>query len=145
MQRLSKVKNIVGVKEASGNLEQMSQIHALCGNNFDLISGDDVLTLPLLAIGGTGVISVVANIVPKDVRDMVSKFKKGDIEGARKLHYKLLPLVKAMFIETNPIPVKTAMALMGMIDEAGLRLPMCDISDENLSRLKKALKDYGLL
>ncbi len=145
MQRLSKVKNIVGVKEASGNLEQMSQIHALCGNNFDLISGDDVLTLPLLAIGGTGVISVVANIVPKDVRDMVSKFKKGDIEGARKLHYKLLPLVKAMFIETNPIPVKTAMALMGMIDEAELRLPMCDISDENLSRLKKALKDYGLL
>lgn len=145
MQRLSKVKNIVGVKEASGNLDQMSQIRALCGDDFDLISGDDSLTLPLLAIGGTGVISVVANIAPKDVVDTVSKFRKGDIAGARKLHYKLLPLVKAMFIETNPIPVKTAMALMGMIDEPGLRLPMCDISEENLAKLKKALKDYGLL
>jgi len=145
MQRLSKVKNIVGVKEASGNLEQMAQIHALCGDEFDLISGDDVLTLPLLAIGGTGVISVVSNIAPKDVSDMVSKFRKRDIAGARKLHYKLLPLVKAMFIETNPIPVKTAMALMGMIDEPGLRLPMCDISEGNLAKLKKALKDYGLL
>lgn len=145
IERLSKVKNIVGVKEASGNLEQMSRIHALCGNGFDLISGDDVLTLPLLAIGGRGVISVVANIVPKDVADMVSKFSKGDIEGARKLHYKLLPLIKAMFIETNPIPVKTAMALMGMIDEATLRLPMCAISEENLGKLKKALKDYRLL
>jgi len=145
MARLSKVKNIVGVKEASGNLDQMSQIHALCGSGFDLISGDDNLTLPVLTIGGTGVISVVANIVPSDVADMVLRFKKGDIAGARKLHYKLLPLVKAMFIETNPIPVKTAMALMGLIDEATLRLPMCAISEVNLARLKKALKDYGLV
>lgn len=145
MQRLSKVKNIVGVKEASGDLDQMSRIHALCGDKFGLISGDDSLTLPLLAIGGTGVISVVSNIVPKDVADMVSRFKKGDISGARKLHYKLLPLVKAMFIETNPIPVKTSMALLGMIDEPGLRLPMCAISQSNLEALKKALKNYGLL
>ena len=145
MQRLSKVKNIVGVKEASGNLDQMSRIHALCGDKFGLISGDDSLTLPLLAIGGTGVISVVSNIVPKDVADMVSRFKKGDISGARKLHYKLLPLVKAMFIETNPIPIKTSMALLGMIDEPGLRLPMCAISQSNLEALKKALKNYGLL
>ncbi len=145
MQRLSKVKNIVGVKEASGDLDQMSRIHALCGDKFDLISGDDSLTLPLLAIGGTGVISVVSNIVPKDVAEMVSRFKKGDIAGARKLHYKLLPLVKAMFIETNPIPVKTAMALLGMIDEPALRLPMCAISQSNLEALKKALKNYGLL
>lgn len=145
MQRLSKVKNIVGVKEASGNLDQMSQIYALCGNDFDLLSGDDSLTLPLLAIGGKGVISVVANIVPKDVTDMVSKFKKGDIKGAQKMHYKLFPLVKAMFIETNPIPVKTAMALTGMIDEPSLRLPMCAMSEPNLMKLKKALKDYGLL
>ena len=98
-----------------------------------------------LAIGGTGVISVVSNIVPRDVRDMVSKFKNGDVDGARKLHYKLLPLVKAMFIETNPIPVKTAMALLGMIDESSLRLPMCAMSDANLTQLKKALKDYGLM
>lgn len=145
MERLSKVKNIVGVKEASGNLDQMSRIHALCGDNFDLISGDDSLTLPLLAIGGTGVISVVANIVPRDVRELVSKFKKGDIDGAREIHYKLLPLVKAMFIETNPIPVKTAMALMAMIDEPDLRLPMCAMSEANVARLKKTLKDYKLL
>jgi len=145
MQRLSRIKNIVGVKEASGNLDQMSRIVALCGKDFDLISGDDSLTLPILAIGGTGVISVVANIVPKDVAEMIDRFKKGDIEGARRLHYKLLPLVKAMFIETNPIPVKTAMAILGMIDDSELRLPLCPMSDANLARLKKALQDYGLL
>lgn len=145
MQRLSKVKNIIGVKEASGSIEQMAMIHRLCGDRFDLISGDDGLTLPLLAIGGTGVISVVSNIAPKDVADMVSKFEKGDVGGARKLHYKLLPLVRAVFLETNPIPVKTAMALMGLIDSAELRLPMCAMSDANLAQLKKALKDYGLL
>ncbi|MDP2911976.1 MAG: dihydrodipicolinate synthase family protein, partial [Candidatus Omnitrophota bacterium] len=144
MQRLSKVRNIAGVKESSGSLEQMSRIRYLCGDKFDLISGDDALTLPLLAIGGTGVISVVNNIVPKDVADMVSKFKKGDLEGARKLHYKLLPLIKAVFLETSPVPVKTAMALMGMI-EPGVRLPLWEMSELNLEKLKKALKDYGLL
>jgi len=144
MVRISKVKNIVGVKESSGNLEQMAMIRYLCGDKFDLISGDDALTLPLLAIGGTGVISVVNNIVPKDVAEMVLKFKKGDMEGARKLHYKLLPLIKAVFLETNPIPVKTAMSLMGMI-EPDLRLPMCPMGEANLEKLKKALKDYGLL
>lgn len=144
MERISKVKNIVGVKESSGNLEQMSRIRYLCGDRFLLISGDDGLTLPLLAIGGIGVISVVNNIVPRDVADMVAKFKKGDLEGARKLHYKLLPLIKAVFIETNPIPVKTAMSLMGMI-ELDLRLPLCPMSKANLEKLKKALKDYGLL
>ncbi|MFA4991862.1 MAG: 4-hydroxy-tetrahydrodipicolinate synthase [Candidatus Omnitrophota bacterium] len=144
MERLSKVKNLAGVKEASGNLDQMSRIHALCGDKFDLISGDDSLTLPVMAIGGTGVISVVNNIVPKDVADLVAKFKKGDIAGARKLHYKLLPLIKVIFIETNPIPVKTAMSLMGMI-EMDLRLPMCNMAPANLEKLKKVMKDYGLL
>ncbi|MDO8602443.1 MAG: 4-hydroxy-tetrahydrodipicolinate synthase [Candidatus Omnitrophota bacterium] len=144
MARLSKVRNIIGVKESSGNLEQMAMIRYLCGEKFDLISGDDGVTLPLLAIGGTGVISVVNNIVPKDVADMVAKFKKGDLEGARKLHYKLLPLVKAVFLETNPIPVKTAMSLMGMIGP-DLRLPLCSMAEANLEKLRKALKDYGLL
>jgi len=144
MERISKVKDIVGVKESSGNLEQMARIRYLCGDKFDLISGDDALTLPLMAIGGTGVISVVNNIAPKDVSDMVAKFKKGDIEGARKLHYKLLPLIRAVFLETNPIPVKTALSLMGMI-EPDLRLPLCSMSEANLEKLKKALKDYGLL
>lgn len=136
-------KNIVGIKEASGSLDQMSQIKALCGKDFDLISGDDSLTLPLLAIGGVGVISVVANIVPADVAQMVRAFEKGDIEMARELHYKLLPLVKAMFIETNPIPVKTAMGLLGLC-EPDLRLPLCAMSSENLEKLKKALEEYGL-
>jgi len=143
--RLSRdCKNIVGVKEASGSLDQMSRIKALCGKNFDLISGDDSLTLPLLSIGGTGIISVVANIVPKDVATLVSEFEKGNIQKAQDLHYRLLPLIKAVFIETNPIPVKTAMGLMGLC-EPDLRLPMCSMLPENLEKLKTALKEYGLL
>ena len=137
-------KNIVGVKEASGNLNQMSTIKHLCPKGFDLISGDDSLTLPLLSIGGKGVISVVANIVPRDVAALISEFEKGNIGRAQEIHYKLLPLIKAMFIETNPIPVKTAMGLLGMC-ESDLRLPMCSMSEENLKKLKAALKDYGLL
>ena len=137
-------KNIVGIKEASGNLEQMSRIKQLCGQNFDLISGDDSLTLPILSIGGTGIISVVANIVPKDVANLVAEFEKGNIKKAQEIHYKLLSLIKAMFIETNPIPVKTAMGLLGMC-QADLRLPMCAMLPENLEKLKKALKNYGLL
>ena len=137
-------KNIVAVKEASGSLDQMSRIKQLCPKEFGLISGDDGLTLPVLSIGGTGIISVVANIVPADVANLVSAFKKGDFKGARDLHYKLLPLIKAVFLETNPIPIKTAMGLLGMC-EPDLRLPMCSMSEDNLEKLKKALKDYGLL
>jgi 4-hydroxy-tetrahydrodipicolinate synthase len=137
-------KNIVGVKEASGNLDQMSRIKQLCPPNFDLISGDDSLTLPILAIGGTGIISVVANIVPRDVANLVTEFGKGNLKKAQEIHYKLLPLIKAVFIETNPISVKTAMGLLGMC-EPDLRLPMCAMSTENLEKLRKALKDYGLL
>jgi len=137
-------KNIVAVKEASGNLEQMSRVRQLCPSTFDLISGDDSLTLPVLGIGGTGIISVVANIVPKDVANLVSEFEKGNIKKAQAVHYKLLPLIKAMFIETNPIPVKTAMGLLKMC-EPDLRLPMCEMSPENLEKLKRALRDYGLL
>jgi len=136
-------RNIVAVKEASGNLDQMSRIKQLCPKEFELISGDDSLTLPVLSIGGIGIISVVANIVPHDVANLVSSFEKGDLKKARDLHYKLLPLIKAVFLETNPIPVKTAMGLLGMC-EPDLRLPMCTMSPENLEKLKKALKDYGL-
>ncbi|MBU1112729.1 MAG: 4-hydroxy-tetrahydrodipicolinate synthase [Candidatus Omnitrophica bacterium] len=137
-------RNIVGVKEASGSLEQMSRVRLACGEGFYLLSGDDALTLPALSIGASGVISVVANIVPKDVASLVSEFQKGNIEKAEKLHYKLLPLVKAMFLETNPIPLKTAMGLLGVC-QPDLRLPMCAIADDNLNKLKKALGDYGLL
>ena len=136
-------KNIAGIKEASGSLEQMTRIKALCPPDFALISGDDALTLPVLAIGGTGVISVVANIVPRDVANLIEEFEKGNLKKAQTIHYKLLPLIKAMFIETNPIPVKTAMGLLKMC-ESTLRLPMCELSQDNLEKLKKALKDYGL-
>ncbi len=137
-------KNIVAVKEASGSLDQMSRIKQLCPKEFNLISGDDGLTLPVLSIGGIGIISVVANIVPSDVANLVTAFAKGDFKKAKELHYKLLPLIKAVFLETNPIPVKTAMGLLGMCDP-GLRLPMCNMSDDHLEKLKQALRDYGLL
>lgn len=144
MHRLSEIDNIVAVKESSGNLEQMSRIRCLCKDRLDLISGDDALTLPLLAIGGIGVISVVANIVPRDVSNMCKAFEAGNIKRAQQLHYKLLPLIKAVFLETNPIPVKTAMGLLGMIDPS-LRLPMCTMSDANLEKLRTELVNYGLL
>lgn len=142
--KLSEIKNIVGVKEASGSLEQMSRIKKLCPKEFLLISGDDALTLPVMSIGGLGVISVVANIIPRDVADMCLAFEKGDLKKAEGLHYKMLNIIKAMFIETNPIPVKTAMGLMKMI-EPDLRLPLCEMVLENKDKLIKALKDYKLI
>ncbi len=137
-------KNIVAVKEASGNLDQMSRIRQLCGDRLALISGDDALTLPVLAIGGVGVISVVANLAPRDVTDMVAAFERRDVVAARRLHEQLLPLIKVCFIETNPIPVKTAMGLLKQIDPE-LRLPMCPMSPTHLEQLRAALVDYGLL
>ncbi|MCM8796439.1 MAG: 4-hydroxy-tetrahydrodipicolinate synthase [Candidatus Omnitrophica bacterium] len=137
-------KNIVAVKEASGSLDQMSRIKQLCGAGFDLLSGDDSLTLPILSIGGTGVISVVANIVPKEVASLVAEFEKGNLKKAQELHYRLLPLIKAMFIETNPIPIKTAMGLLGMCEPA-LRLPLTTMSAEKVEIIRKHLEDFGLL
>ncbi|OQX82430.1 MAG: 4-hydroxy-tetrahydrodipicolinate synthase [Candidatus Omnitrophica bacterium 4484_49] len=137
-------KNIVGVKEASGNLDQMINIRRNTPDNFLLISGDDALTLPVLSIGGKGVISVLANIMPKEVEDVVRKFEVGDVQGARELHLHLYPLIKAMFLETNPIPVKTAMGMMGLISPE-LRLPLAPMSDKNKNLLRKILKQYRLL
>ncbi len=137
-------KNIVGVKEASGSLDQMMMVKHLCPENFLLISGDDNLTLPIMSIGGVGIISVVANIVPKDVVALVDAFNKGNMKKAQEIHFKLLPLIKAMFIETNPIPVKTAMGLMGLCS-GDLRLPLCHMTDDNVQKLKTALTQYGLL
>jgi 4-hydroxy-tetrahydrodipicolinate synthase len=137
-------KNIVAVKEASGNLDQMSRVRQLCGPSFGLISGDDSLTLPVLAIGGTGVISVVANIIPRAVADMCAAFSRGDIRAAQELHFTMLPLIKAMFIETNPIPVKTAMGLLGMC-APDLRLPMCPMAPDTKEKVAAALRAYGLL
>src|SRR3989338_738024 len=137
-------KNIVGVKEASGQLEQMQTIKQLCPKTFALLSGDDALTLPVLRLGGVGVISVAANIIPRDVADLVKAFESGNLSKAEQLHNKMLPLVNALFIDTNPIPVKIAMGLLKMCSPE-LRLPLCEMSDENLAKLKAALKSYGLL
>ncbi|MBP7056070.1 MAG: 4-hydroxy-tetrahydrodipicolinate synthase [Candidatus Omnitrophica bacterium] len=142
--KLSEIKNIIGVKEASGSLEQMARIKNVCRKDFLLISGDDALTLPVMAIGGVGVISVVANIVPKDVADMCAYFETGNTKKAEELHYRMLPLVKSMFIETNPIPVKTAMSIMKMCSP-DMRLPLCEMLPENRDKLAAELKAYKLI
>ncbi len=144
IERLAKIKNIVAIKEASGNLSQMAEIKRRCRDNLVLLSGDDALTLPVLSIGGEGVISVVANIMPDKVREMISAWNNKEIERARDIYFDLMPLVKAMFIETNPIPVKTAMGMMGMISPE-LRLPLYEMSKENQEKLKKVLKAYQLV
>jgi len=136
--------NIVGVKEASGSLDQMTAIQNITPRDFLLISGDDALTLPVLSIGGVGVISVLANIMPRETEEVVRRFEKGNIKEARELHLKLYPLIKTMFIETNPGPVKTALGLMGMISPE-MRLPMFKMSKANESILKRIIKKYGLL
>lgn len=142
--RLAELPEVHAIKEASGNLEQMAEIINLAGDKIILLSGDDNITLPVLSIGGKGVVSVVANIVPRDTADMVNAWEEGDVEKARRLYYKLFPLCRAMFYETNPIPVKTSVALMGKI-KLEFRLPLVPMSSSNLERLKKALKDYGLI
>jgi 4-hydroxy-tetrahydrodipicolinate synthase len=145
MARLARdVKNIVGVKEASGSLDQMSQVIAACGPDFSVLSGDDNITLPLLAIGGSGVVSVIANIVPRETAELVHAALDGDWKRARDLHYRLFPLARAAFLETNPIPIKEAMALAGML-EPEFRLPMCRMSDANREKLRAILKPYGLI
>lgn len=142
--RLAKIKNIVGIKEASGSLKQMSDVINLCGKDFAVLSGDDIFTLPLMAIGGAGIISVVSNVAPADMADMVDACFAGDMAKARELHFKMSPLIDALFIEVNPIPVKAALALMGKI-ECEYRLPLCRMSDVNFEKLKKVMTGYGLI
>jgi len=142
--RLAGIKNIIGIKEASGNLDQVSRMISLCGDKITVISGDDSLTLPILAVGGKGVISVIANILPAEMSTLVKEYLQGNVNKAREIHYRLYPLMRALFIETNPIPIKTAMALMGMIREE-LRLPLAPMEESNRDRLKKIMQDYGLI
>lgn len=137
-------KNIIGVKEASGSLDQMQAVKQACPKDFLLFSGDDALTLPILSIGGVGVISVAANIIPKDVVALIGAFNKGKIDEARQMHYKMLPLIKSLFLDTNPVPIKAAMGLMGLCSD-DVRLPLCPMSDDNCAKLKTALINYGLL
>jgi 4-hydroxy-tetrahydrodipicolinate synthase len=143
VQRLSAHERIAAIKEASGSLEQMCEIIKLCGDRIALMSGDDGITLPILAVGGTGIVSVVGNIVPKDMLAMIAAFEKGDLAEARKLHYRLFPLCKAMFFETNPTPVKEAMNMLGM-DVGAVRLPLVELLHENRDKLRDTLVAYGL-
>ncbi len=138
------VASVAGVKEASGSLDQMSQVIAACGPDFSVLSGDDNITLPLLVIGGSGVVSVIANIVPRETADLVHAALDGDWKRARDLHYRLFPLARAAFLETNPIPIKEAMAMAGML-EPEFRLPMCRMSDANREKLRAILKPYALV
>ena len=142
--RLAELPEVAAIKEASGNLAQMTDILSLAGDKIILLSGDDNLLLPVLSIGGKGVISVVANIVPKDTADVVKTWVTGNIELAKEKYYKLYPLCQAMFYETNPVPVKTSLALMGKIGDE-LRLPLAPMSEANLEKLKRALRDYRLI
>ena len=136
--------NITGVKEASGNISQMMDVINELPKNFAVISGDDNLTLPLMALGGTGVISVASNIIPREMHELCEYALNGNFEKARKMHYELLPLFKGIFIETNPIPIKAALAMKGMIKES-YRLPMCEMKAENKEKLRKILKDLKVI
>ncbi|HOV69081.1 MAG TPA: 4-hydroxy-tetrahydrodipicolinate synthase [Clostridia bacterium] len=143
MKAMSEHENIVGIKEASGDITQIADMCALCEGKADVYSGDDALTFSVLALGGKGVISVAANIVPKFMSDLCEKFFAGDLVGARKMQFKLNPLVSALFCEVNPIPVKTALSLMGY-RVGNVRLPLTPMADSNLAGLKQAMKDFGI-
>jgi 4-hydroxy-tetrahydrodipicolinate synthase len=141
--QLAKIENIVGIKEASGDLVQISEIIQACDSDFSVISGEDSLNWPILALGGKGFISVTANIVPDKLARLYKAASEGDIKTAQSLHYELLKLNDVMFVETNPIPIKAALAIMGRIGNE-FRLPLCPPSDETLNKLKSVLKEYSL-
>lgn len=142
--RLSQISSIVGIKEGSGSLQQVSEIIHESKKGFLVLSGDDPLTLPMMSLGGKGVITVTANVAPTDMADMVSAALKGDYEQARTLHYKLTPLFSALFLETNPIPVKAALAMMGKISEE-VRLPLTPLADDFRPKLREVLQQAGIL
>ena len=142
--RLADLKNVVAIKEATGNMAQVSEILRTCGDRITVLSGDDFTTFTLMALGGKGTISVSANVAPRDVSEMCRLMNEGKYDEARKLHFKLEPLNKGMFIETNPISVKTALSLMGKIEEE-MRLPLCRMAADNKGKLSDILKNYGLI
>jgi len=142
--RCAKVENIVAIKEATANMQQGAEIIELCGDKLAVFSGDDFTVLPLMSLGSKGVISVSANCAPADMAGLCNAWFAGDAAGAAKLQYRMQPLNRAMFIDTNPIPVKTALSLMGKCT-GELRLPLCPMSDANTEKLRNALKAYGLI
>jgi len=142
--RLAVMKNIVGIKEGSGSVQQASDIAQACGDRLIVLSGDDPLTLPMMAVGAKGVITVTANVMPKEMAQLVASFQAGLIDEARRIHFALSALFAALFYETNPIPVKEALGMMGKIDPE-LRLPMCAMSADNRNQLTRVLKEMRLI
>ena len=141
--RLMESENIVAIKEATGDMKQVSEVLRLCGDRLTVLSGDDFTTYTLMSLGGKGTISVSANVAPADVSAMCRAYETGNFTEARELHFKLEPLNRAMFLETNPVPVKTALSMMGKIEEE-FRLPLCPMSDENRGKLRNSLINYGV-
>jgi 4-hydroxy-tetrahydrodipicolinate synthase len=144
MARLAGIPNIVGLKDATGDLKQGSKTLELCGDKITVLSGDDFTTFPLLCVGGMGAISVVSNVVPGDMAGMCNAFFKGDLAEAKRLHYKMWPLTEAMFYETNPAPVKTAMKMLGLTT-GEVRQPLCPMSAGNEEKLRQVMQKYGLI
>lgn len=142
--RLAPITNVVAIKEATGSLQQASEVLALCGDQIDVLSGDDFITFPMMACGAKGVISVLANIMPKAVGDLTDAFYAGDLDKARKLHLDTLKISNAMFIESNPVPVKTALAMMGKCSDE-VRLPLAPMSAANKAKLEAIMKEYKLI
>jgi 4-hydroxy-tetrahydrodipicolinate synthase len=143
--RCARIANIVGVKEATADLNQISQVIRLCPKDFAVMSGDDFTSMPTVMIGGTGVISVTSNVAPRDMAAMMDAALAGDIARAQELHYKLLPLMQAMFIDTNPVPAKTSLAMMGKIKSGLPRLPLYKMNEATEERLRQILAAYGLV
>lgn len=142
--RLAEVKNIAGVKEATGSIDQAIEVFRLCGDGLEVYSGEDSLTFSLMALGGKGVISTVANVAPREMSQLTRACFEGDWEKGRGIQFQLIPLIRSLFIETNPIPVKTALSLMGKC-RGDLRLPMTPMAEPNVKKLKKAMSDFGLI
>lgn len=142
--RLAPISNIVAIKEATGSLQQASEVLALCGDSIDVLSGDDFITFPMMACGAKGVISVLANIMPKAVGDLTDAFFAGDLEKARQIHLNTLKISNAMFIESNPVPVKTALGMMGKCSDE-VRLPLTAMSEGNRQKLAAIMKEYALI
>jgi len=143
--RCAQIDNIVGIKEATGSMNHVSDVIRRCPDDFSVLSGDDFTCMAQVAIGGCGVISVISNVTPNDMSSMMDAALAGNFNEARKLHYKMFPLMNAMFIETNPVPAKTALELMGKIKSSTPRLPLTGMSDANITKLKTVLSDYGLI
>ncbi|MDZ7642681.1 MAG: 4-hydroxy-tetrahydrodipicolinate synthase [Desulfurivibrio sp.] len=143
--RCAAIKNIVGIKEASANLQQLSEVIQLCPDDFSILSGDDFTSMATVLVGGHGVISVSSNVEPRRMAEMIAAARRGEVARANELHYQLLPLMQAMFFDTNPVPAKTALALLGKIKSPRVRQPLWEMNDEAKGRLQRVLKECGLL